>query len=265
MAARTLQQRFGSFVLGAVNGITVEQWPSRIQLQADTQPRVQGDGSVLVRRRAIGQQFSIAGGIIGVDTGEIRDRIDALYSALVASEDYLSLYADRRVRCALSDFRYERPPGTPTAAKWSATFLARWPYWESPTVVQSTHTALTGVGPFTIALASNSGTAPTWPIIRITNKAAVSIGPIVLSVSSVISTKTLQLGGLSLISGQQVFVDMREGRVGDGIGTPARPSFLDGTFWSLANGVNTIELAHNIGASASLELVATWYPAFWTL
>lgn len=264
MAARTEQRRFGSYDLTDANGITLEQWPSRLSLDVETRPRVQGDGSVLVQRRAVGQQFQVAGVVTGADTGVVRDRLDALYAALYSGEDFLQLYSDRRVRCALHDFRHERRSGAPHVVDWSATFIARWPLWESPTVTQST-SSISGAGPNQIVLPSNSGTAPTWPLIRVTNTAGGSIGPIVLSVASINSTRTIQFGGLSLLSGQQIVVDMREGRIGDGVGTPVRPAFIDGRFWPLAAGVNTIEVAHNIGAGASLDVVVSWYPAFWML
>lgn len=264
MAARTEQRRFGSYDLTEANGITLEQWPSRLTLEVEVRPRVQGDGSVLVRRRAVGQQFQVSGVVSGADTGVVRDRLDALYGALYSGEDFLQLYSDRRVRCSLQDFRSARRSGAPHVVDWAATFVARWPHWESSAVVQST-TAIAGAGPTLIVLPSNSGTAPTWPVVRVTNTAVVGHSAIMLSVSSVNSTKTIQVGGLSLLSGQQIVIDMLEGRIGDGIGTPARPAFLDGSFWPLTAGVNSVEVAHNIGGAASFDVVVSWYPAFWTL
>lgn len=264
MVARTLQRQFGSFALDTTNGVTLTEWPSRLQIDSTMRPRVAGRGAVRTRLLESSLQFQLAGVVAGSDTGTVRDRSDALAQALRSGENWLQLYADRRIRCHLSDLQVRERSGAPQVRDFTATLVARWPYFESPTLVQSSH-SLSGAGPHVVALAGNTGSAETWPTVRLTNLGA-AVGPIVLSVATVTSTQVIQLGGLSLASGGQILIDMREGRLGDAVGTPTRPAFVDGSFWALPAGIaSTIEVAHNIGASASLSLVVSWYPAHHTV
>jgi len=65
---------------------------------------------------------------------------------------------------------------------------------------------------------------------------------------------------------QSITLDMKEGRIGDGISTAITPQAIDGTFFEFSSGsAFVLELAHNIGAGVDLGITVTHRAAYWIL
>lgn len=267
MAARTEQRRFGSFALDPTNGIILTTWRTRALHSAKFADRIAADGAVALTDRFRGQRVDIGGNVMGSDTGDARDKLEALISALMNGEQNLRLYSDRQLQCRLlSDVRHDLVNGSAGLVyAFSASFRSRLPWWEGTTTTSGT-TAVSGAGPHGIAVASPGASAPTFPTIKIQNTGPAFTDE-VITLTNTNTAEQVQLLGLSMNAGQSVWLDMLEGWLGDGSSaTPVSPFAIDGTFWALqANAATNIEIAHTVGASAAWSVTVSYTPAFWFL
>lgn len=268
MGARTEQRRFGTFDLtNTTNKVTVERWSNQVLHKATFKDRLKGDGGIATRDTLRGHQVELAGKVTGVDTDDVSVRLDALVAALANGEDWLSLYDDRRLRCRLDgNVKYAMVPGSAGMVYvWSARFRSRFPFWESATLSTESFSSLAGAGPHTLTLsAAAGGTAPVFPVLTLTNSGS-SFTNKVLTFTNTSSVEQLQLLGIDMSSNQQAVMDMREGRLGDGISTALTPVAIDGQWFAFSAGaVPVLEFAHNVGAGASFAVKVDFYPQFWT-
>ncbi|MCC6670409.1 MAG: hypothetical protein IT458_05065 [Planctomycetes bacterium] len=267
MAARTEARKFGSFSLTDTNGIAIESCRARLLHRASFEGRLKADGAIVTKDRLEGVEVALAGTISGTsDTGQIRDRIDALLQAITNGDDHLQLYSDRRILCRLlGDVDLALVSGSAGLVyRFGAQFRSRWPTWENPTQSSIAFTP-TGAGPHTLVLGSNAATAPTFPRITIGN-AGAGFSDKQITLTLINTGQQLQLTGLGMGGGDQIVLDLREGALGDGLSAPITPYSIEGIWWGLVPGVsNTLEMAHNVGAGASWNVSVTWHEQYWSL
>lgn len=267
MAVRTEDRKFGTYALDSTNGIVLSSWNDRGFHKARFVGRLKGDGSIPISDRWESREVSLNGKLFGEDSGATRDRLDALTVALVNGEDYLSLYDDRRLLCRLSgDIRHSIVKNTGgKVVSWSARMKSRIPYWEGFSTISDFRTP-SGAGPNSLVLTNTGGSAPALPTILIENVGA-NFSNKNIRITSAATLKQLQLNGLSLATGESILIDMREGRIGNGLTSDLiLPWSIDGSFFELAAATAaTLELHHNVGAGASWEVTVSWEPLFWAL
>ena len=264
MASRTESRKFGTFELDGTNGINIARWRNRVLKEAKFSPRLRGEGSIVGRDTLTGHQVNIAGNVVAVDTGALRDRVDDLVLNLANGEQFLQFYSDRRLSCRLDGpVKYDVGP-LGLSVSWSARFRSRWPWWEDPTPVNDQYTP-TGVGPHTLTSAAViAGTAPAFPVITIQTAFGFTSANLILTNTA--TMEQVQLRGLSMNNGQAIILNMREGFLGDGVASSITPRGNEGTYFSLSAGAtSTIEVSHNVGSGASWTIDVDYVPQYWTL
>ena len=269
MVARTEDRKFGAFSLDDTNGITIEAITAKSLAKVSFKERLRVDGANVSRDSRPGLTISMKGKLAGTDTGVTATRLDAFLNALNNGEDYFQIYDDRRLQCRLAKtIQYQMVKGTAGLVyKWSAQFRSRASVWESPTTVTTAFTATGSAGPHTLTGPSVGGSAPCWPTITITNAhASIGVSDKILTLTNTNNLKQLQLIGLSLNVNQSIVLDMKEGRIGDGLVTAVTPQAIDGTFFEFPDGAAfVLELAHNIGAGVNLGISVSHRAAYWTI
>ncbi len=268
MAARTELRRFGSYDLTpASNGVVVENWSTRIIHKAKYGGRLVDDGSVIQRDRYEGQQVNLSGHLIGDDSGDLKTKKDDFVYNMTNGEKGLQLYSDRKLTCRISSsIDFEHIPGTSGAMeRWSLSLRSRTPYWEAASATTDSFSR-SGAGPWGVQVDNTAAEAPTFPIIKLTNTGAAFTDSLI-TLTNTTSRRQHQILGISMNVGQYLYIDMREGRLGDGSTlTPITPQALDGVWFYLEpKATNDIEIAHGIGSSAGFDIDVIRSESYWVL
>lgn len=265
MVSRTISRKFGTFLLDTTNGINVEKWDSQLMRRARYKQAVRANASIRTQDAYDGHMVSLKGQVFGTDTGVIDANLSGLLAAVTSGEDDLQLFDDRELRCALDGkVTYKLVKQTAGLVyQIQMKFRSRFPTWRATAQSSSVETK-SGVGPFTLMPGAAGGDAGSFPVIRIENT-GTSFTDRFITLTNTASLHQFQLVGISLNAGQSVYIDMEEGRVGDGLATAVRPFAVSGVFFPLrASGANNIQVEHTIGAGASLKFTTTWWPRYWT-
>jgi phage-related protein len=112
------------------------------------------DGSIAEEAKRKSLTISIEGSISGSNYDELRTDIDTLKAALQAGIKQFTTDDDRYVNAQLQDFEYSFAT-LRTLARFKATFIAHYPFWQAITATTDTRTPTSGVG-YTLA---NNGNA----------------------------------------------------------------------------------------------------------
>ena len=260
MVARTEDRKFGTFALTeAANGIIIERWSNREMMKLLTRPRHSGTGSLRQKINLDGVTIRLEGSVRGTDTTGLKDNFDAFRAALQSGPDYLKLYSDRRILCELSrDLRSSVVSGPAGRAwRWQAEFMALVPSWESTTLFSDAFVR-SGAGPYTTVLTSDTGDADAWPSITLIDTGG-GWSTKEVTIANANTGRQFKMAGLSLQDGDSIVVDMLEGTIGDGAGTPVSPGVISGAPFPLTPGVaTTLEFTHTIGAGAGIDINVAW-------
>lgn len=264
MAARTESRKFGTFTLTeSANGIHLERWSNTDQIKLNSTSRHSGTGSLRQSRKEDGVLIRLSGGITGTDTGDLATNVDAFRTAFYNGPDYLQLYSDRRILCELAkDLRLDLVKG-PEGRAWrfQADLMALATTWEGVTPFSDDNSE-SGAGPYTLTLTTDTGDADAYPTITIEDTGS-GWSDKELTLTNNNTSRQFKMAALSLQSGDSIVIDMLEGTIGDGAGTPVTPGVISGAPFPLTPGVsNVILVEHTIGAGASMDINVSWRPQF---
>ena len=265
MTARTEAQKFGTFDLtAATNGVRILRFEPESLHEVKWSPKVAG-GSLTQDDRRVGWTVRLGGIVFGSDSGDARDKVDALVAALGNGEQYLQFFSDRRLLCRVDSGSLEvklRKSTQGSMYEWQCRMRSRFPFWEGSSTVSQSF-APTGAGPHSLVISSNAATHPVPPRISITTNVGFSLATLRLTLTG--TTKQIEAGGLTMISGETIVFDCKEKRLGDGLTSPKTPTTLQfsPTFALAAGAANTLEIVHTVGGSANWLVDVDYEATYW--
>jgi len=256
-----LARAFGGFALDPTNVINVTQLSQTPLVDADFEGKQQGDGALFLQSMIAGREIKLAGGLYGSDADAARLKLDALAAALNNGEQYLTLTTDRRILCRCTAFDYEPVESLPLSGfAWTAKLRSRWATFEKTAVTTDTFTW--NASPQFQALAANTGAADTWPRIVLTELGPGFTGAQLILINASTDMQ-LSLQGVAMNSGQSISIDMREGRINDGLSAEITVLGVEGSFFPFGPGAGpTLELQTNI-LVPNFSVVVTRNDQFW--
>lgn len=239
---------FNGFDLDDTNGVALD----RVKDLPNTKMRLAellADGVAVERFSRGGRKIDLSGSVKGSTTTELDTRIGELLEAFSdPSGGNLTLATGRQI------YAYPRPGAIEVlegasnlGATWSAQLLTESPFWESTLSSFKTKTLNAGVNTGTVT-ATNNGTAPVVPLIRIVQKTGATG-----------TRDPLNLAVLNLSLSEPEYIRITNGALGnttdriildpadesvylenDSAAASHVPSRIDGNFFRLEPGGNTI-------------------------
>ena len=200
--------------------------------------------------------------------------MDALYKRLQSTDEIVIQIADDRYLDVYCEPGPIEPVtgGAGLAARWSATFTSKSPYWRSSS--SDTESAQNTASTVTVSPSpSNAGQSPAQPSFTIVNGGASDYTGITVTFRNATTSEEFRLFQFDLAAGDTLYVDSEEGQVyvaatagGAPSASSGAPKRVDGLFWDLVNGSNTVTVEHNFGVPGSPDITfnVTWhsrYPA----
>lgn len=151
-----IQLKFGTLALDSTNNITISKinWKDSKPVSTSNIPVT--DGAIAEEAKLGAKTLTVEGDIAGAGYDDLQANIDALEAGL-KSQGIAALTKDdaRYIMAQLKDFTFEYIHPT-RLAKWTATFVAHFPFWISSTESTDSRVPTSGVG-YTI---NNPGNAP---------------------------------------------------------------------------------------------------------
>lgn len=250
--ANEITIKFGSFALDSTNNISIGKISIKESKPVITTPIPKTDGSIAetVKRNSI--LITVEGDISGTEYDNLRTNLDALKAALQNGLQEFITDDDRYIKAQLKDFDFTYD-AMRTFAKWTATFIAHYPYWQAETATTDTRTPTSGVG-YTL---TNNGNASARVKIEITAPAGGIVDNI--QIENTTLGLTLKYRG-TLAAGKVLEIDNRYDTddfqvLNDGNDDIAN---FEGDFIIRTPGNNTIEYTGTAGASVKIYWKNTW-------
>ncbi len=151
-----IQLKFGTLALDSTNNITISKinWKDSRSIQTSNIPVT--DGAIAEEAKLGAKTLIVEGDIAGSGYDALQANIDTLEAGL-KSQGLAALTKDdaRYIMAQLKDFTFDYVHPT-RLAKWTATFVAHFPFWLSETELTDSRVPASDVG-YTI---NNPGNAP---------------------------------------------------------------------------------------------------------
>jgi hypothetical protein len=247
--------QFGSYTFP--RGFHVADVPSDSELTSSKLPRA--DGSTRPNSTRDAKRIVIRGGIIGTPGNTAQTQWDALLAAVNGGKQNLTLTSGRYYRDVQKTRMSNGFGGTHFGRivdSISLTFEAGDPYQYSTTETSSLTNAI-AASPTTKSFTVSTGNAPALPELRLTvgGSGAVSLEAMVTNQTT---GEVFTLIG-SVTGGDVIKVNSLDQTVL--ILTTDKMTLFDGLFPTLAQGVNTFEIAYTSGTITNIAVVyrARWY------
>ena len=250
----TATYEWDGFALDASNGISItgeprDDGPIQVKLQELTR-----GGMALEANLLRGRRVRLKGIVRGTDPANFEARVDALMAklhvtgirALRLSDDrYLDAYASPGPLRIIEGTHKDEP-----GAEWDCEFLSLSPYWRGA----SESTGSTTNSATTVSLVrTNAGDAPEYPSFEIENTGLSAKTGMTVTIRNATSSLEFRLFSFDLAAGDILVVDARSGQIylkGTPDASSAAPVRVDGAWWPLAAGANTVEWEANDGSGA---------------
>lgn len=225
-----------------------------------------GDGIAIERYSRAGRRIKMSGTVIGTSTTQLDTRVSDIIEAFSnPSGGYLSLSSGRRIFAYPKIDTLELIKGSGNLAlDFAVEFYTESPYWESTTVTTVAITLATAGTNTLLQTVTVAGTAPTRPLIKISQKTG-TVGvrdPLGLSISNLTldSPEYIRITGAALGNDTDVIVlDAEDESVyldNDTSSSSKVPKRIDGTFPRLQSGANAIYLdAQTTGGDLTVSLL----------
>ena len=248
-----IQLKFGSLTLGSVNNITVSGITEKSGKPVQVANIPLSDGGISETARLKEKTINIEGDIVGTSYDNLRTNIDALHAGLlVLGVQNLTKDDERQIACQLKDFSHSYDHLT-RRAKWTASFVAHFPFWLSVNLTTDQRAPSSGTG-YTIA---NAGNAPTR--LKITLLCA-STNNDLCQFENTTRGELCKFRGIILPS-KNLIVDNRvtsDDFIVTNDGVSDFPHF-EGDFINLTPGNNTFEFTGTVPQSLLLAWYNAWY------
>jgi hypothetical protein len=248
---------------------TVEKWSDSGPMKLKTEGLLRG-GSAVAHAGLLGRVVKMSGIVRGANAAAYETSMDALYKRLQTTDEIVIQIADDRyldVYCEPGPI--EPMPGADgIAARWSATFTSKSPYWRSSST--STQTVVNSSATVSVNC-TNAGQSPAQPTFQVVNGGASDYTDVTVTVKNGTTNDEFRLFQFDLAAGDTLYVDSAEGQVyvaatagGAPSASSGAPKRVDGLFWDLANGVTSVSFEHNFGTASDITFKAihhSRYPA----
>lgn len=251
--ANEIALKFASFALDSTNGITVGAIEINPRKTVKTTAIPKTHGSISEEAKIESLEINVEGDILGSDYDDLRTKRDSLKAALNSGKQKFTIDDDRYVIAQLSDFSFSFAT-IRTLGKWSATFIAHYPFEIAETASVSTATPTSGVG-YTI---NNAGNAPA----RVKIKVTAPVG----GITDNIQIENTTVGELckyrgTVAAGKVLEIDNRYDTDDFEVLNDGVSDFEDfeGDFITLNPGNNTIKYTGTPGAVVEITHRPQWY------
>jgi len=248
----TIQLKFGSLALDSTNNITISGISEKSQKAVNAVNIPVTDGAIAETARLGAKQITIQGDIAGTSYDNLTVNLDALHAGLLNGMQKLTKDNERYIYCQLKDFSYSYEHMT-RFAKWTATFIAHYPFWLAETASTSDTAPTSGTG-YVIA---NAGNAPTRVKIVITANGEIDDD---CQFENTTLGQTLKYRG-TVAAGDDLEIDNRHDTddfqvLNDGVSDMTN---FEGDFITLQPGNNTVEYTGTAITKALLTWRSCWY------
>ena len=222
------------------DGTVTLSWKDSGPIQIKSSPLLRG-GSGISRNALVGREIDLTGIVRASTPTATLALLDNLMKVLHQSGEKVLRITDDRYIDAYAD------PGSITSgegtdgltARWKCRFISTSPYWRDQTELNSTKANdADGVVTDTV---SNTGKAPELPDWEFT--ATGDYDDVTITVENTTTGKQFRLFKVTIKSGDTLVIDSSSGEVyfsGDPASGSAVPKRIDGQFWTMPNGSNTI-------------------------
>ena len=253
--ANEIQLKFGSLDLDVTNNVAVGSIEVKEQKSVKTTAIPKTDGSIAETARRMAITISMAGDISGSDFDDLRGNIDGFKAVLQAGLQKFTIDDDRYIYAQLKDFSYSYKT-LRTFARWSAAFVAHYPYWQAEVASSDVRTPVSAE---TYAL-SNPGNAPARVKITLTNGGTSIVDDI--RIDNVTNGQAMQYRG-TLLGTQVLEIDNRYDTDDLQILNNGADAIVDfeGDFLELAAGTNYIKFTG--AAAATVPEIAMYWRGTW--
>ncbi|KAA3609378.1 MAG: hypothetical protein DWQ01_08580 [Planctomycetota bacterium] len=257
---------FRSFSLTKTNGVMIGEASDAGPVRLRQDPLLYG-GSSFSKLGLTGRKLKLEGVVRGTTSVEHRDRQAALMKLLQdPSAGVLSLDDSREILVIPDPGDSSPNPGSSgLSSEWDCTFLTQEPFWRGTTDSTGTLT-VTGSGNVSGAV-TNLGDAPAVPLWTITNNGAATLTDVTATIRNLDSGDEFRLFKFALDPGHVLTIDPVTDQIylSSGISVSSyAPQRVDGIFFELLAGSNTVEVEHNFGAGVNVAVKATWRSRFFT-
>ncbi len=248
-----IQLKFNTLELNDTNNITI----SRIEVKDSKSITIHNipviDGTIVEEAKLGAKTITIEGDIVGTSHDNLRANLDALRGGLQGLNKFTT-DDERYIMAQFRDFSYSYISGLTRIAKWSASFIAHFPFWLGITLVSDTRTPTSGVG-FTLVNAGNASArckvTVTAPGGGITDNCQIE--------NQSVGTTTIYRGTITgydaVVINNRVDIDLFE-VLNDGVDDIKT---FEGDFIILQPGNNTIEYTGTANAIVKFEWRDCWY------
>ncbi|MBI4708251.1 MAG: phage tail family protein [Candidatus Omnitrophica bacterium] len=251
--ANEIQIRFNSFALET--NMTVESISESEEKSVKITDIPKTDGSVAEIGKRKSLTITIKGKVYASDYDDLRTNIDNLKAALHGGIQKFTKDDDRFVMAQLKSFKpeVEDRGEMRCVGRYSASFMAHYPFWQSETLHTDTQQPTSGAG-YTI---SNLGNAPARLKAELYAGATISDN---LQIENTTRGELLKFRGI-VVKGATIEIDNRfdtdEFEVLNNA-VDAMTQF-EGDFLNLSSGNNLIEYTGVAGATVKLSWRDCWY------
>jgi len=248
----TISLTFGSLALSSTNNITISRISEKCARPVSTFKIPVTDGAIAETAKIGPKTITIEGDIAGTSYDDLRTNIDALHAGLLNGLQKLTKDDERYIYCQLKDFSYTYDHLT-TRARWTAKFIAHYPFWLAETPTTDSRIPTSGAG-YNI---TNAGNAPTRVKIEITADGEIADA---CKIENTTTVKSFQYRG-TIATTKKLEVDNRYDTDDFEVLNDSVDDYenFEGDFITLDAGVNAIKYTGTAGPTVLITWRSCWY------
>jgi hypothetical protein len=248
-----------SLALTIANGIVLSKLDEETEWTFEAEDRLFRAGSLIERNLFSSEGLRIRGLVRGVDIAESRTRLGNLLDVLGEGLDdvLFRIYDDREIRCRVEDVRHEWPGGAVFLQSiFEFTLRSADPFWRALTATTLHQDLNLASVSFVESVLTNTGNAPAPFTLDLTSP--VNLSTVTVVVKNITTGKKFRIGKIDLVTPNILRFDTEKGIVTDGTGAEgvagAKAEYVDGSFWLLNPGANTVRVLANASGTPDLDL-----------
>lgn len=242
-------------------GTVVLDWSDSGPIEVKTSPLLRG-GMGITRNALLGRKIKLKGLVRGSTATATTALLDNLMEDLhISGEKVLRISNDRYIDAYADPGSIKVEEGVDGKLYyWSCEFVSTSPYWRDLNELNQSVT--NGAGSPVSVVATNTGKATELPDYTF----AASGGgytDITITVRNTTTSKEFRLFQLSIDNGDTLKIDSSTGEVyftANPGSTSSAPKRIDGQFFELPNGSNTIQFTHTAGSDGFLTFKVHYTP-----
>jgi len=253
---------FGGYALESANGVALESVQDAGPITVKTSDTV-GYGSGIANVKLGGRVIKATVAVTASDSSTLQTRLDDVLEAIhITGTAELRLTTSRYIDAYCSTGSIKLVGGTSgLMARFPVTWVAEDPYWRTQA---QTIVTIDDTGSAPSETVTNNGTAPELPSFQFVNSSGGLLSG-TLSMKNSTTGMEFRLHNLQVGSGDTLNINGLTGEVyfNTGASTDARtPTRVDGAFWELDPGANTVVYDFTWGASSNFPAKVLAYSRY---